>query len=115
LRLGIDLLPFPCLKFTGIVTDSIGVASIKPPAAPFFCFERGAVVGVGEGSMDRLSDDEIDELQDKIDYVLDHCRGDFGTFIESLDAQLEERGWLSEKQIASLDKAYDRQKEWSGE
>jgi hypothetical protein len=60
----------------------------------------------------RLDDDEIDELQEKIDYVLEHCRGDFSSFIESLDAQLEERGWLSERQIACLERAYERQVAW---
>jgi hypothetical protein len=65
--------------------------------------------------MDRLSEDEIDELQDKLDYVLEHCRGDFATFMESLAEQLDAKGWLSPKQIACLDNAYERQLEWSGE
>lgn len=63
--------------------------------------------------MDRLDEDEIDDLQEKIDYVLEHCRSDFSEFIESLDAQLAERGWLSEKQIGALERAYERQLEWN--
>jgi hypothetical protein len=48
-----------------------------------------------------------EELEEMFDTVLANIDGPSVGFIESLYEQWEEKKWLSEKQIASLEKFYD--------
>lgn len=44
--------------------------------------------------------------KEKLEYCIDHVTGRGAEFIESLYAFFTEKGYLSEKQLAALDKFY---------
>lgn len=50
----------------------------------------------------------IDEIDEMFDLVLMEVDGPAVGFLEGLHEQWEEKKWLSEKQIAALEKFYDR-------
>lgn len=61
----------------------------------------------GFGDDDTPEPDNSREIQDMLTVCLDNVEGSGLDFIESLSAQFEAKGYLSEAQVMSLEKFYD--------